>query len=32
LFGGPAAAKHFGSQPIHGVVRIASADSIGRDR
>ena len=32
LFGGPAAAKHFGSQPIHGVVRIASVDSIGRGR
>lgn len=32
VFGGPAAAKHFGSQPIHGVVRIGSADSIGRGR
>jgi hypothetical protein len=32
LFGGLAAAKHFGSQPIHGVVRIASADSTGRGR
>jgi hypothetical protein len=29
LFGGLAAAKHFGSQPIHGVVRIAPADLFG---
>jgi hypothetical protein len=32
VFGGPAAAKHFGSQAIHGVVRKPSADSIGKDR
>lgn len=32
VFGGPAAAKHFGSQAIHGVVRKASPDLIGKDR
>ena len=32
VFGGPAAAKHFGPQAIHGVVRTASADSSGKDR
>jgi hypothetical protein len=32
VFGGPAAAKHFGPQAIHGVVRKASADSVEKDR
>jgi hypothetical protein len=32
VFGGPAAAKHFGPQAIHGVVRKPPADSIGKDR
>jgi hypothetical protein len=31
VFGGPATI-HFGPQAIHGVVRIAPADSIGKDR
>jgi hypothetical protein len=31
VFGGPAT-NHFGTQAIHGVVRKASADSIGKDR
>jgi hypothetical protein len=31
-FGGPAAAKHFGSQAIHGVVRIAPTEPFGKDR
>jgi len=31
VFGGPAT-THFGPQALHGVVRIASADPIGRDR
>ena len=29
VFGGPAAAKHFGSQAIHGVVRIAPTEPFG---
>jgi hypothetical protein len=32
LFGGPAAAKHFGPQPIHGVVRSSSVDPIEKGR
>ena len=32
VFGGPAANKHFGSQAIHGVVRIAPAEPFGKDR
>lgn len=32
VFGGPAAAKHFGSQAIHGVVRIAPTEPFGKDR
>jgi hypothetical protein len=32
VFGGPAAAKHFGSQAIHGVVRIAPTESFGKER
>jgi hypothetical protein len=31
MFGGPAT-THFGTQAFHGVVRIASADSTGKDR
>jgi hypothetical protein len=31
VFGGPAT-THFGPQALHGVVRIASADPIGKDR
>jgi hypothetical protein len=31
VFGGPAT-THFGPQAIHGVVRLASADSIRKDR
>jgi hypothetical protein len=32
VFGGPAAAKHFGSQAIHGVVRIAPTEPFGKFR
>jgi hypothetical protein len=32
VFGGPAANKHFGMQPIHGVVNKPVLDSIGKDR
>jgi len=32
VFGGPAATKHFGMQPIHGVVNKPVLDSIGKDR
>jgi hypothetical protein len=32
VFGGPAAIKHFGMQPIHGVVNKPVLDSVGKDR
>jgi hypothetical protein len=32
VFGGPAANKHFGMQPIHGVVNKPVLDSTGKDR
>jgi hypothetical protein len=32
VFGGPAASKHFGSQAIHGVVRIAPTEPFGKFR
>jgi hypothetical protein len=32
VFGGPAASKHFGMQPIHGVVNKPVLDSNGKDR
>jgi hypothetical protein len=32
VFGGPAALKHFGSQPIHGVVSKPVLDTVGKDR
>lgn len=32
VFGGPAAMKHFGMQPIHGVVNKPVLDSAGKDR
>ncbi len=32
VFGGPAALKHFGSQPIHGVVRIQPTEPIEKYR
>jgi hypothetical protein len=32
VFGGPAASKHFGMQPIHGVVNKPVLDSVGNDR
>ena len=32
VFGGPAAMKHFGMQPIHGVVNKPVLDSSGKDR